>query len=76
MWAGIEMWTDLWVLVYSQESGLVLLLKKDLQTMFQDCKMIAVIQNNATNSEDMLLLKHRLHKHGIKIKFIPNQVIL
>ncbi|XP_064780110.1 large ribosomal subunit protein uL10m [Oncorhynchus masou masou] len=58
-----------------EESGLVLLLKKDLQTMFQDCKMIAVIQNNATNSEDMLLLKHRLHKHGIKIKFIPNQVM-
>uniref|UniRef100_A0A4W5JB45 Large ribosomal subunit protein uL10m n=1 Tax=Hucho hucho TaxID=62062 RepID=A0A4W5JB45_9TELE len=42
-----------------EESGLVLLLKKELQTMFQDCKMIAVIQNNATNSEDILLLKHR-----------------
>uniref|UniRef100_A0A8C7SAZ2 Large ribosomal subunit protein uL10m n=1 Tax=Oncorhynchus mykiss TaxID=8022 RepID=A0A8C7SAZ2_ONCMY len=45
-------------LVYSQESGLVLLLK-DLQTVFQDCKMIAVIQNNPTNSEDILLLKNR-----------------
>uniref|UniRef100_A0A673Y644 Large ribosomal subunit protein uL10m n=1 Tax=Salmo trutta TaxID=8032 RepID=A0A673Y644_SALTR len=28
-------------------------------TVFQDCKVIAVIQNNATNSEDILLLKHR-----------------
>ncbi|CAB1337963.1 unnamed protein product, partial [Coregonus sp. 'balchen'] len=44
-----------------KECGLVLLLKKELQTMFQDSKMIAVIQNNATNSEDMLLLKHRLY---------------
>uniref|UniRef100_A0A4W5JTT8 Large ribosomal subunit protein uL10m n=1 Tax=Hucho hucho TaxID=62062 RepID=A0A4W5JTT8_9TELE len=48
-----------------EESGLVLLLKKELQTMFQDCKMIAVIQNNATNSEDILLLKHRQIVYGL-----------
>ncbi|KAL0984226.1 hypothetical protein UPYG_G00138780 [Umbra pygmaea] len=58
-----------------EESGLVLLLKKELHTIFQDCKMIAVIQDNSTKSEDMLHLKHRLHKHAIKIKFISNQVI-
>lgn len=37
--------------------------------------MIAVLQNNATNAEDMLLLKHRLRKHDITIKFFPNQVM-
>ncbi|XP_010864502.1 39S ribosomal protein L10, mitochondrial isoform X2 [Esox lucius] len=58
-----------------EENGLVLLLKKELQTIFQECKMIAVIQNNSINSEDMLHLKHRLRKHSITIKFIPNQVI-
>ncbi|XP_046888122.1 39S ribosomal protein L10, mitochondrial [Hypomesus transpacificus] len=58
-----------------EESALALILKRDVKTMFQECKMIAVIQDNATNTEDMLLLKKRLHKHGITIKFIPNQVM-
>lgn len=58
-----------------EESGLMLLLKQDLKTIFQECKMIAVIQDNSTNAEDMLLLKKRLHRHGITIKFIPNQVM-
>ncbi|MCI4384309.1 hypothetical protein PGIGA_G00037190 [Pangasianodon gigas] len=58
-----------------EESGLVRLLKRDLKTVFSECKMIAVLQNNATNAEDMLLLKHRLRKHDITIKFFPNQVM-
>lgn len=36
--------------------------------------MIAVVQNNASNAEDMMILKHRLHKHGIAVKLFPNQV--
>uniref|UniRef100_UPI003AAEAC3D large ribosomal subunit protein uL10m n=1 Tax=Centroberyx gerrardi TaxID=166262 RepID=UPI003AAEAC3D len=58
-----------------EDSGLVLLLKRELKSIFQDCKMIAVVQNNATNSEDMIILRHRLYKHGITVKFIPNQVM-
>ncbi|XP_036428676.1 39S ribosomal protein L10, mitochondrial isoform X1 [Colossoma macropomum] len=58
-----------------QESGLVKLLKKEVETMFRECKMIAVVQNNATSAEDMLLLKHRLHRYDITIRFFPNQVI-
>ncbi|KAJ7987575.1 hypothetical protein DPEC_G00327900 [Dallia pectoralis] len=58
-----------------EESGLVLLMKKELQTIFQECRMIAVIQNNSIKSEDMLHLKHRLCNHGIAMKFFPNQVI-
>ena len=52
----------------------MLLLKKEVRKVFQDCKMIAVVQNNASNSEDMLTLKHRLHKHSLTVKFFPNQV--
>lgn len=54
----------------------MLILKKDLKKMFQDHKMIAVVQNSASNAEDMMILKHRLHKHGIAVKFFPNQVTL
>lgn len=43
--------------------------------MFQECKMIAVVQNNASNAEDLMILKHRLNKHGIAVRLFPNQVI-
>lgn len=52
----------------------MLFLKKEVQKVFQECKMIAVVQNNASNAEDLMLLKHRLHKHGIAVKLFPNQV--
>ncbi|XP_060795881.1 large ribosomal subunit protein uL10m [Neoarius graeffei] len=58
-----------------EESSLLRLLKRNLETVFKECKMIAVLQNNATNAEDMLMLKHRLKKHDITIKFFPNQVV-
>lgn len=54
----------------------MLILKKKLKQLFQDSKMVAVVQNNASNAEDMMILKHRLHKHGITVKFFPNQVTL
>ncbi|XP_029383891.1 large ribosomal subunit protein uL10m [Echeneis naucrates] len=58
-----------------QETGLMLLMKRELTSLFQDCKMVAVVQNNGSKSEDMMNLKHRLHKHGILVKFFPNQVM-
>ncbi|XP_051523627.1 39S ribosomal protein L10, mitochondrial isoform X2 [Myxocyprinus asiaticus] len=58
-----------------EESGLAVLLRKDLESLFKEFKMIAVVQNNATNAEDMLLLKHRLKRHNINVKFFPNQVM-
>lgn len=59
---------------FSQENGLTLILKRDLGIVFQDCKMVAVAQNNGCNAEDMMSLKHRLHKHDIAVKLFPNQV--
>lgn len=53
----------------------MLILKKDLKKVFQDHKMIAVVHNSASNAEDMMILKYRLHKHGIFVKFFPNQVV-
>ncbi|KAG8008804.1 39S ribosomal protein L10 [Nibea albiflora] len=63
-------------LLFEQDTPLMLIMKRDLEKLFQDCKMIAVVQNNASNAEDMLILKHRLHKHSIAVKFFPNQVTL
>ncbi|KAM7381208.1 hypothetical protein PAMA_012179 [Pampus argenteus] len=59
----------------TEESDLVKLMKKDLKDLFQDCKMIAVVQNNASSAEDLLILKHKLCKHDIRMKSFPNQVM-
>ncbi len=37
--------------------------------------MIAVVQNNAINAEDLMVLKHKLKRHNISVKFFPNQVM-
>lgn len=66
----------LFLFVARQETPLMLILKKELKKLFQDNKMVAVVQNNASNAEDIMILKNRLHKHGITVKFIPNQVTL
>ncbi|XP_070846845.1 large ribosomal subunit protein uL10m [Chaetodon trifascialis] len=58
-----------------EDNPLMVIMKRDLKKVFQDFKMIAVVQNNASSAEDMLLLKHRLYKHGITIKFFSNQVV-
>ncbi|KAK7919391.1 hypothetical protein WMY93_010675 [Mugilogobius chulae] len=58
-----------------EESGLALLKKKQLKEVFQTNKMIVVAQNSASSVEDMLLLKHRLYKHNISVKFFPNEVV-
>lgn len=57
------------------ENGLLLLLKRNVQQVFQESQMIAVVQNNGCTSEDMLILKRRLRKHGLAMKFFPNQVM-
>ncbi|CAN9508769.1 unnamed protein product [Ophioblennius macclurei] len=58
-----------------EETPVMAIMKRKVQTLFEDCKMIAVVQNNNSKSEDMILFKHRLHKHGISVKFFPNQVM-
>ncbi|XP_028287943.1 large ribosomal subunit protein uL10m [Parambassis ranga] len=58
-----------------EDNGLVLLMKRDLRNLFQDCKMVAVLQNNSISADDMIMLRHRLLKYGITVKFFPNQVM-
>ncbi|XP_037610823.1 39S ribosomal protein L10, mitochondrial [Sebastes umbrosus] len=58
-----------------EDDAFMVVIKRNLKNVFQDSKMIAVVQNNACNAEDMLVLKHRLYKHGITVKFFPNQAV-
>lgn len=59
----------------TEDNGLVVLQKKRLGEIFRDNKMIAVAQDSASCAEDMILFKHRLHKHGISVKFFPSKVV-
>uniref|UniRef100_H3BB95 Large ribosomal subunit protein uL10m n=1 Tax=Latimeria chalumnae TaxID=7897 RepID=H3BB95_LATCH len=58
-----------------QPSGLIELYLREVEAMFQDNKMIALFQDNAINSEDMVVLKFRLQKYGIHVKCYPNQIL-
>ncbi|XP_054623663.1 39S ribosomal protein L10, mitochondrial isoform X2 [Dunckerocampus dactyliophorus] len=58
-----------------EESAFVRLLKRNLEKVFQDYKMVAVVQNNGCSANDMIMLKNRLHKHDIHVKFFSNQVM-
>ncbi|XP_053308901.1 39S ribosomal protein L10, mitochondrial [Spea bombifrons] len=58
-----------------EDNPLVRLLCSQLNSVLQECKMVAVFQRNAVGSEDLLLLRHGLLKHGIQIKHFPNQVV-
>lgn len=51
-------------------------MKRDLKNLFKDYKMLTVVQNNGSTAEDMMILRHRLNKHGITVKFFPNEVML
>ncbi|XP_039372709.1 39S ribosomal protein L10, mitochondrial isoform X1 [Mauremys reevesii] len=59
----------------TEENGYAKLLRWQVTETFRDSKMIAVCQHNFTPSEEMLLMKHRLRKHNIHVKFFPNEIV-
>ncbi|EMP33795.1 39S ribosomal protein L10 [Chelonia mydas] len=58
-----------------EENGYAKLLRRQVTETFRDSKMIAVCQHNFMPSEEMLLMKHRLRKHNIHVKFFPNEIV-
>ncbi|XP_078080221.1 large ribosomal subunit protein uL10m [Mustelus asterias] len=58
-----------------EPSGLEKLLQHDVEMTFRENKMIAIFQNNSMTSEELKLLRHRLLKHEIRMKFFPNQIL-
>ncbi|XP_030077403.1 large ribosomal subunit protein uL10m [Microcaecilia unicolor] len=58
-----------------EETGLDRLKKKQLEKVLTENKMIAVFQKNPVSSEELLLLRHRLLKHSIHLKFFPNRIV-
>lgn len=75
--AGLVLyWVSISSVSFLQDNDLTLLMKRELKKLFEDCKMIAVVQNSSSSAEDMMTLRHRLYKHNITVKFFPNKVRL
>ncbi|XP_069762865.1 large ribosomal subunit protein uL10m isoform X2 [Narcine bancroftii] len=58
-----------------EPSPLEKVIQRDVEIAFRENKMIAVFQNSSISYEELRLLRHRLLKHDIRMKFFPNQVL-
>ncbi|NWZ54274.1 RM10 protein, partial [Haliaeetus albicilla] len=58
-----------------QDNGYARLLRRQVEEVFRDNRMIAVCQYNSMPGEDMVLMKHYLRKHNIEVKFVLNEII-
>ncbi|XP_010583824.1 PREDICTED: 39S ribosomal protein L10, mitochondrial isoform X1 [Haliaeetus leucocephalus] len=57
-----------------EDNGYARLLRRQVEEVFRDNRMIAVCQYNSMPGEDMVLMKHYLRKHNIEVKFVLNEV--
>lgn len=57
-----------------QDNGYARLLRRQVEDVFRDNRMIAVCQYNSMPDEDMVLMRHYLRKHNIEVKFVLNEV--
>uniref|UniRef100_A0A8C3LKT5 Large ribosomal subunit protein uL10m n=1 Tax=Chrysolophus pictus TaxID=9089 RepID=A0A8C3LKT5_CHRPC len=58
-----------------EEYGYARLLRRQVEEVFRDSRMVAVCQYNSMPGEDMVLMRHYLRKHNIEVKFVLNEII-
>ncbi|XP_075579080.1 large ribosomal subunit protein uL10m [Pelecanus crispus] len=58
-----------------EDDGYARLLRRQVEEVFRDNRMIAVCQYNSMPSEDMVLMRHYLRKHSIEVKFVLNEIV-
>ncbi|KAF1488080.1 39S ribosomal protein L10, mitochondrial, partial [Pygoscelis antarcticus] len=58
-----------------EDDGYVRLLRRQVEEVFRDNRMIAVCQYNSMPDEDVVLMRHYLRKHNIEVKFVLNEII-
>ncbi|NXC23359.1 RM10 protein, partial [Corythaeola cristata] len=58
-----------------QDNGYVRLLRRQVEEVFQNNRMIAVCQYNSMPDEDVVLMRHYLRKHNIEVKFVLNEIV-
>uniref|UniRef100_A0A8B9ZUI0 Large ribosomal subunit protein uL10m n=1 Tax=Anas zonorhyncha TaxID=75864 RepID=A0A8B9ZUI0_9AVES len=58
-----------------EDNGYARLLRRQVEEVFRDSRMVAVCQYNAMPGEDVVLLRHYLRKHNIEVKFVLNEIV-
>ncbi|NXJ72767.1 RM10 protein, partial [Rostratula benghalensis] len=58
-----------------EDDGYTRLLRRQVEEVFRDNRMIAICQYNSMPGEDVVLMRHYLRKHNIEVKFVLNEVI-
>lgn len=57
-----------------QDNGYVRLLRRQVEEVFRDNRMIAICQYNSMPDEDVVMMRHYLRKHNIEVKFVLNEI--
>ncbi|XP_035168900.1 39S ribosomal protein L10, mitochondrial [Oxyura jamaicensis] len=58
-----------------EENGYARLLRRQVEEVFRDSRMIAVCQYNSMPGDDVVLMRHYLRKHNIEVKFVLNEIV-
>ncbi|NXT03418.1 RM10 protein, partial [Jacana jacana] len=58
-----------------EDDGYSRLLRRQVEEVFRDNRMIAVCQYNSMPGEDVVLMRHYLRKHNIEVKFVLNEIV-
>ncbi|NWR55577.1 RM10 protein, partial [Bucorvus abyssinicus] len=58
-----------------EDNGYARLLRRQVEEVFRDNRMIAVCQYNSMPGEDMVQMRHYLRKHNIEVKFVLNEIV-
>ncbi|XP_062992530.1 large ribosomal subunit protein uL10m [Elgaria multicarinata webbii] len=63
------------VTAVQEENGYTRLLLREVKQAFLESKMIAVCQYNYVHGNEIILMRHRLRKYNIHVKFFPNEIM-
>ncbi|KAI6072447.1 39S ribosomal protein L10, mitochondrial [Aix galericulata] len=58
-----------------EDNGYARLLRRQVEEVFRDSRMVAVCQYNSMPGEDVVLMRHYLRKHNIEVKFVLNEIV-
>ncbi|NXG76346.1 RM10 protein, partial [Baryphthengus martii] len=58
-----------------EDDGYARLLRRQVEEVFRDNRMIAVCQFNSMPGEDVMLMRHYLRKYNIEVKFFLNEIV-
>ncbi|KAM6041982.1 large ribosomal subunit protein uL10m [Chlamydotis macqueenii] len=58
-----------------EDNGYARLLRRQVEEVFRDNRMIAVCQYNSMPGEDVVLMRQYLRKHNIEVKFVLNEIV-